>query len=273
MLDVLSCGFSVTDPTLSPEPPRLTRGAWIMAVALFGLTLALYGAHGWWRRPGKTSLRFLAIACGLAASGKYLGIVSLGFALPLVIWHRASDGILLRAVRVKAFALAFLVTFLIGNFPIFGWQVSSPFRSIGNEMHGVAGGHQGLTRKVPHAEYLISLKHNVPPVLVGLAAVYALALLATARRRTAPEWVTLLFPIAYLAMISCSPKIAERYLLPVSALVPLLAALGAGEIARLLGSPNSKARTVLGQAAAAALLGWAACAQWPAFHRSWDGFQ
>ena len=28
--------------------------------------------------------------------------------------------------------------------------------------------------------------------------------LATARRRTPPEWITLLFPIFYLAMISCS---------------------------------------------------------------------
>ena len=240
---------------------------------LFGLSLALFAAHVWWRRPGKASLRFLAIACGLAASGKYLGIVSLGFALPLVIWHRASDPILARGARVKVFAVAFLVTFLICNFPIFAWQVSSPFRSIGNEMHGVAGGHQGLTRKVPHAEYLISLKHKVPPVLAGLAAVYALALLATARRRTAPEWVTLLFPLAYLALISCSPKIAERYLLPVSAMAPLLAALGTGEIGRVIDSRGSPARGKLRSLASVALLGGTICAEWPAFHRTVDGFQ
>jgi hypothetical protein len=240
---------------------------------LFGLSLALFAAHVWWRRPGKPSLLFLAIACGLAASGKYLGIVSLGFALPLVIWHRASDPILVRAARVKMFAVAFLITFLICNIPIFGWQVSSPFRSIGNEMHGVAGGHQGLTRKVPHAEYLVSLKNKVPPVLAGLAAVYALALLATARRRTPPEWVTLLFPLAYLAMISCSPKIAERYLLPVSAVAPLLAALGTGEIGRVIDSPGSATRGRLRSLASVALLGATIWAEWPAFHRTLDGFQ
>jgi len=74
-------------------------------------------------------------------------------------------------------------------------------------------------------------------------------------------------------MISCSPKIAERYLLPVSALVPLLAALGAGEIARALRSPKIPAGNVLGFAASAALLGWTAYAEWPTFHRSWEGFQ
>ncbi|MDR3404400.1 MAG: phospholipid carrier-dependent glycosyltransferase [Chthoniobacter sp.] len=240
---------------------------------LFGLALALFAAHVWWRRPGRRSLRFLAIACGLAAAGKYLGIVSLLFAVPIVIWHRAPDAFLPSKARLKSFAIVFVVTFLICNFPLFGWKISSPFRSIRNEMDGVAGGHQGLTRKVPHAEYLKSLKGKVPPAEAALVAVYALALLATARRRTPAEWITLLFPLLYLAMISCSPKIAERYLLPVSAMVPLLAALGAGEIGRALSSPNIPVRTMIGHAVAAGLLAWIAYAEWPTFHRSWDGFQ
>ena len=48
---------------------------------LFGLALALFAAHVWWRYPGRPALRFLAIACGLAASGKYLGSVAIFFAL------------------------------------------------------------------------------------------------------------------------------------------------------------------------------------------------
>ena len=93
------------------------------------------------------------------------------------------------------------------------------------------------------------------------------------RRRTPPKWITLLFPIAYLVMISSSPKVAERYLLPVSAMVPLLAALGTGEIARTLGSSGSTARTACGYAVSVGLLGWAAYAELPAFHRAWEGFQ
>lgn len=240
---------------------------------LFGLSLALFAAHIWWRRPGKRSLRFLAIACGLAAAGKYLGIVVIFFALPIVIWHKASDAFLPRKARLKSFAAVFVLTFVICNFPMFGWQISSPFRSIRNEMDGVAGGHHGLTRKVPHAEYIRSLKSKVPPVEWAFVAIYAVALVATARRRTPAEWITLLFPILYLGLISCSPKIAERYLLPVSAMVPLLAVLGVGEIGRVLGSSEIRGRVILGHAVTAALLAWTISTEWPAFHRSWDGFQ
>jgi 4-amino-4-deoxy-L-arabinose transferase-like glycosyltransferase len=237
---------------------------------LFGLALALFAAHVWWRRPQVRSLEFLAIACGLAVSGKYIGIVALVFALPIVIWHRAADSIVPRTARLKTFAIVFAVTFLVCNFPLFGWKVSSPFRSIGHEMTGVTEGHQGLSR---HAAYFGSLKNRVPPVQTALIAIYAVALLATARRRTPPEWITLLFPIAFLLMISSSPKVAERYLLPVSAMVPLLAALGAGEIGRLVGSPHSSARTGAGLVASAILLGWATYAEYPAFHRTWGGFE
>jgi len=134
---------------------------------LFGLALALLAAHVWWRYPGKRSLRFLAIACGLAAAGKYVGVVAILFALPLVIWHRAADAVLTRGARVKSLAIVFVLTFLLCNFPLFGWKVSSPFRSIGHEVNGVAGGHLGLTRKVPHAEYVMALKSKVPPLVAG----------------------------------------------------------------------------------------------------------
>ncbi|NBW88132.1 MAG: hypothetical protein EBR23_15210, partial [Planctomycetia bacterium] len=72
---------------------------------------------------------------------------------------------------------------------------------------------------------------QTPRSLHGITLLFSLlpgafALLGTARRRTPPEWLTVLLPLGYLAMISCSPKIASRYLLPVSALLPLLATLG-----------------------------------------------
>jgi hypothetical protein len=240
---------------------------------LFGLALALLAAHIWWRRPGKRSLRFLALGCGLAVAGKYLGIVALGFALPIVIWHRAADAVLPRAARLKTFALVFVATFLICNFPLLGWKISSPFRSIGHEMNGVAGGHLGLTRKVPHAEYLLSLKSKVPIAVAVLAAIYALALVVTEPRRTPPEWINLLFPLVFLILLSCSPKVSERYLLPVSAMIPLLAALGAGEIGRFIGGSGSPARAAFGALVSVALLGWAIYSELPEFRRSFEGFQ
>jgi hypothetical protein len=240
---------------------------------MFGIALALLAAHWWWRRPGRGTLRFLAIACGVAAAGKYLGIVALAFAVPMVIWHRGSDTALPRGRRLKLFAIAFVITFLACNLPLFAWKISSPFRSIRNEMEGVAGGHRGITRKVPHGEYVEMLRNDIPRAVLILGGAYALILLATARRRTAAEWATLLFPIGYLAMISCSPKIAERYLLPVSAMLPLLAALGAAEAGRALSSEDSRARAALGAAVTAGLCAWIAAAEWPSFDRALAGFQ
>lgn len=239
----------------------------------FGIALSLFAAHLWWRTPERRTLRFLAIACGLATAGKYLGIVVLVFALPMVLWHRAADGFLARGKRVKAFALIFVVTFLIANLPLFAGKISSPFRSINNEMKGVTGGHRGVTREVPHAEYLHDLKKNLPPVVGGLGAVYALALLVTARRRTAPEWATLIFPLAYLGMISCSPKVADRYLLPTSVLLPLLGVLGAAEIGRMIGSPHLQLRARLGLLVQCGLVVWLCLAEKPALARSYAGFQ
>ena len=240
---------------------------------VFGLALSLLAAHLWWRFPSRRTLRFFGIACGLAVSGKYLGIVALAFALPLIIWRGIADPALDRRARVKVFAIAFGLTFLAVNLPLFAHEISSPFRSIGNEMHGVTGGHHGLTRKVPHSAYVDSLREHLPPAIAVLAGTYALILLATARRRTPPEWVTLLFPLAYLTMLSFSPKIADRYLLPVSTLLPLLGALGAAEVARFLDSPDSRLRTALSILIATALFGWMIRGEWPAFKEAFGGFQ
>ena len=206
---------------------------------VFGLALTLLAAHWWWRAPGWKTLRFLAIACGLAAAGKYVGVIALAVALPLVLWQRRDIAEPGRGLRLKTFVIVFGLTFLAGNLPLCATKLSSPFRSIRNEVQDVAEGSHGLTRKVPHGEYLGQLRKELPPAVGVLAGCYAVALLATARRRTPAEWAGLLLPLGYLVVISCSPKTAPRYLLPVSALLPLLAALGAAEIARLLFSPRA----------------------------------
>ena len=240
---------------------------------LFGLALSLLAAQVWWQAPGRKTLRFLGLACGLAVAGKYLGIIALVFALPLVIWHRAADVALDRRARLKLFALAFGLTFLAANLPLFAAKISNPFRSVRNEMKDIAGGHRGLTRQVPHGEYLDALRKNMPPAVLILAAAYALIVFATARRRTPPEWAALLFPLGYLAVISCSPKTAERYLLPVNVLLPFLGVLGAAEVGRFIGGADSRPRRVLGGLALAALAGWQIAGQIPPFERAYRGFQ
>jgi hypothetical protein len=238
---------------------------------IFGLALSLLAAQIWWQAPGKKSLRFLGIACGLATGGKYLGIVALVFALPLVIRHSASA--LDRRARLRLFALTFVLSFLAANLPLFATKLSSPFRSIRNEVRGVAGGHRGITRQVPHGEYLETLRKNMPPAVLILASGYALVVFATARRRTPPEWATLLFPLGYLAVISCSPKTADRYLLPVNVLLPFLGVLGAAEAGRLIGGAGSGPRRALGGIALAGLAGWQIYGEVPPIKRVDQGFQ
>lgn len=239
---------------------------------LFGLAVSLLAAQLWYSAPSRKTLRWLAIACGLATAGKYLGVVSLAFALPLVIWAQVADPAFDRRARLKLFAIAFAATFLIGNLPLFATKLSSPFRSIRNEMKGVAGGHRGITREVPHTEYLESLQSNMPPAVLILAGTYTLIVLVTARRRTGPEWASLLFPLGYLAVISCSPKIADRYLLPVNVLLPFLGVLGAAEIGRLIGGNTPGARKIAGLLVLAGLSAYQVNSQLPAFRRSFDGF-
>ena len=237
-------------------------------VLAFGLALSLLAAQYWWRAPNRRTLRFLAIACGLAAAGKYIGIIALAFALPPVIWHRAADAALDRRARLKLFAIVFGLTFLAGNLPLFATKLSSPFRSIRNEVQGVAEGPSG-----PHGEYLRQLRHDTPPAVAILAGLSAAALLATARRRTPPEWAALLFPVAYVALISCSAKSAPRYLLPVNALLPALAVFGSAEIARLLNWQKPRDRHPLNAWLLFLLLAWTLRAELPPLKTSFDGFR
>jgi len=240
---------------------------------LFGLALSLLAVQVWWSAPSLRTLRFLGLACGVAAAGKYLGIVVLVFAVPLALWPAAGVEPADRRTRLKGFSLAFVAAFLICNLPLFATKLSSPFRSVGHEMKGVTGGHRGLTRQVPHGEYLESLTEHTPPAVLVLAGAYALILLATARRRTAPEWITLLFPLGYLAVLSCSPKIAGRYLLPVNVLLPFLGTLGAVEISRFIGGQASGARGALGLLALAGLAGAQIYGEIPPLQKSFAGFQ
>ena len=194
---------------------------------VFGLAMFFLAAEFFSRTPGVRTLRFLGIGCGLAAAGKYVGIIALLFAIPLV-WRAVAI-----PARWKTFALAFLATFFVLNFPP-TTHPSSPFRSLKREVTGVTAGHRGMTREVPHAKYVAELHEDVSRPVLSLATLAMLALVATARKRSGAEWVLVLLPVTYFVMISFSPKTGGRYLLPASTLVCALGGFGVLEIARFL---------------------------------------
>jgi hypothetical protein len=230
---------------------------------LFGLAFFFLAAERFVRQPTMRTLRLLGITAAVAASGKYIGVVTLLFALPIIARARLIEG------RWKHFLLAFGVAFLILNVPP-TTHPSSPFRSLKREMVGVTGGHRGLTQDVPHAKYLFELREDLSAPVLALASVWLLALFATARKRTAAEWMLAAFPLVFITLLSFSPKAGGRYLLPVTTLLCVLAGLGVVELARLL--PQSAPRfwpNVVITAGTASLL----FAQWPLLRTTMDDFR
>ena len=194
---------------------------------VFGLAVFFLAAEMFSRAPKAGTLRFLGIGCALAASGKYVGTLALLFAIPLV-WCAVTV-----PQRWKAFALAFVATFLVLNIPP-TTHPSSPFRSLKREVAGVTEGHRGMTQKVPHAKYVSELREDVSGRVLVFAGIALLAVVATSRKRSGAEWALVLFPVVYFAVISCSPKTGGRYLLPTSALICALAGLGVVELYSLV---------------------------------------
>jgi 4-amino-4-deoxy-L-arabinose transferase-like glycosyltransferase len=246
--------------------PRLFEAAHYMkedTALVFGFALGLLALQFWWRFPGRRTLPLLAVACAVAASGKYIGVLFLFCALPFVV---------ARGARLKTFAAWFGAALVICNLPLFATKVSTPLRGLAREMDTVLGGHAGVTREVPHGVYLETLAQSLPTAVLILAAILAAALIATARRRSAVDWLAVLLPLGYLAVISCSPKIAPRYLVPVTTLLTFLAVCGAAEIGRLL--PDAWRYRRIGRVAVFfALVGWLISAQLPAYRTALAGFR
>ena len=99
-------------------------------------------------------------------------------------------------------------------------------QSLRNEMTQVMTGQGSFTRRVPHALYWNVFLDNTTPIVWLLLIAFA----TRARRRRSPERLaeTLLsaFPFVFALMLSFSPKENDRYFLPATAMLTLLAALG-----------------------------------------------
>ena len=194
---------------------------------LFGLAVCFLAMDVYWRTPTPGSAAFLGVGCALAMSGKYIGIVALLFVIPVLIGQRKAPG----HRRALAFALGFLGPLLLINFPLL--QQFSVFEAgLSREMAGATAGHRGLGRDVPHLYYIKRLWETCPPgiwpalVVVGIFAVTRL------NRLSRTQWMTLLFPVFFIVLLSFSPKTAGRYLLPVQTFLVFLVGTGLGAILR-----------------------------------------
>lgn len=213
--------------------------------ATLAVTLALWRLARCWPEGGATrrvptrQLVWAAVACGVAWSIHYYCVF---LAVPLaltVVDRRRADGWRDTAVTLaQAGCAALAVFFALSPFllvePATAWRDVIANRQIVVDRaldHGVFGNVQ---------RYLILLLNGVTLPVVALAAIGAVRLAVTDRRRAL---LLLSFPVPFLLFISNTVP-ASRYLNPVLPIVALLAALTIRDLARGL-APNRVGAGVL----------------------------
>lgn len=236
------------------------------AALLLGLSAAALAAWLYAERPTLLRAAILGAACALAISGKYLGIVSLAFAIPVLATRRAPRA-------AVSFVLSILVVLAAINWPM----LTSPetfAASFARETELVAKGQSGMTRRVPHAQYWSIFLDNTTPVMWALLLVFLWSRWRHRHSMSLVEIIVSVFPFAFALALSFSPKSNDRYFLPATAFFSLLAVIGAGDLASWL-SVRWPRRAVLAATSLALVLGQ--FPSWTASRPGWlvydDAFQ
>jgi len=189
---------------------------------LFGISAWFLGLALYTKRPHWTTAALVGAGAALAVSGKYIGV----FAPLLSLWFiplYARQG--RRSAWTAAFLGTFAVIFALVNLPLL-LQLTAFESSFHREIGLVVNGQGGMTRSVPHTVYLSAFRDNVHFTLAIFIALALWGAWQNRRERSPLDWLLLLLPIAYLALLSFTPKTHDRYFLPATALFLCAAALG-----------------------------------------------
>ncbi len=206
---------------------------------LFGITVAFLGAYIFLQRPGTAAAMLLGAGCGLAISGKYLGVITLVIAVPVLCR---------RSVKGQPWLTAFvtmLLVFVAVNLPLLR-DLNTFTSSFSRETRLVVEGQGEMTQSVPHSRYWSIFLTNTTPVIWVLLLVVMRAAFMRRRDWSMIHWIILLFPFVFAIALSFSPKDNDRYFLPATALFTLLAAVGVGEIARHFGGRERMVEIIVG---------------------------
>jgi hypothetical protein len=196
---------------------------------LLGIALSLAAALWFWRKPSNWRAALLGISCAVAVSGKYIGLMMLALAVPLLCSAPGMN----RVRRATLFGTALLAVFVLVNLPLLADPTTFQ-HSFGREMDSVMHGQRGMTRAVPHAQYWNVFLDNTTPAVWLLLLAFLVARWRERSRVTPAEWSIIAFPFIYGLALSFSPKSNDRYFLPATALFTLFAVLGIEDAANLL---------------------------------------
>lgn len=239
MLDATAFDFA----HLMKEDPALAMG----------LALAFLSLHVFWKRRDDFSVILVGMCTASAVSGKYVGWLVFPFAVGILY---AGTAVAERPARRKLFLKSFFIAFLVLNYSLI-FNPFKPFHSIIRETNGVVVGHHGLTKQVPHADYL-RIFWGLPRVVLAFFAVYVVGLLVRFKKVTPPEWLVLAFSVTLTALMSFSPKVSLRYFLPVEMAVYFGAGMGLIWLANAVASFCGRLRPAVLTVCSLLLLGVAA---------------
>jgi hypothetical protein len=201
---------------------------------LFGVAATFLSALAYHQRPTLWRAAVLGASCALAISGKYIGVVVLGVALP-VLWVSSRGNNEKRATHLVAFISALVPVLVAVNFSLLVHyaRFNESFR---HELDLVVKGQAEVTRRVPHALYWNVFIDNSTPAIWLLVVSLITVCYQRWQRLMLPQKLLLWFPFLYGLMLSFSPKENDRYFLPATAVFTTLAAIGAESLPYLLAS-------------------------------------
>jgi hypothetical protein len=183
----------------------------------------------------------LGAACGLAASGKYAGAVTLGPALLLAIAKTWRRWWLVLPVPLLVCVGAAYAWSLINYRALENWEeFRAGFES--ERQHGVTA-HGDVTMAQPNTFFVDALLTDAMPHVLWLAAVTPIAVLLQRRRgrrgRLPTAWLfVVLLGGTYLAALCWSVIPFFRYVLPVTLALYALAGMSAAWLVHAMGAPR-----------------------------------
>lgn len=177
---------------------------------LFGITLTCLALHFWLERPTGRRLILLGLATGLAASGKYIGALSLLAVVPLVLFYSIRPDGKSWYMSLVQLVVPAAVSFSVINWPMFV-QPEAFVSGVEKGAELVVHGRSPVA--LPNLRVFRELGKLSWPVLL-LAQASVLFLVLVIRRGSAAGWILLVTGATFTGLLLLTPLPATpRYIL------------------------------------------------------------
>lgn len=228
---------------------------------LFGLAATLLAAAWVERRRTGWPAAVLGAAAGVATSGKYIGVTALLASVAFVAFLPKGNRARLTLAVLGGFAVSFgLVNWLVIIHPA---QAYTGLREELGRMRDIAEESSSLIQW----RYLQkALKLTWPAPLLPAALTAGWVAWRARHERRAVERLNVCFALGFIALLLFTPRIKERYLLPVVGITGVLAAVGIARAGAALGPRWGRPAMAMAALGAAAVQAPDLAACWRDFH-------